>query len=363
MAPLPVRAANNSMAQRMLQGLRAILPATRHHLTPAYPSLTVKGLFRPLPIDELYQLNSVLACESASQSGYFSREGALLRIKPDRETVLVGDLHANTARLDLVLREYGPRLAAGEINLVFLGDIIHPENKQNRSDMRSSLETLNTIIRLKQTFPEQVHLLLGNHDVVDSNNFQMQEAKGNVIQSVFFRIHLSEFFEQLGFSRSDIKRAIAGYQSFLDGCPLAVTIEGYQGSVYAAHAGIVRGGLTRQQLVNARRDPDLFKQLLTNRYIEKKAMAQLKQCGRVGRNYTDSDIDATISGLGLSGGLARTAVILGHSPEKDLGFIYRLLNSKNVFVVHSNVAKNFGVVVVRDGVPRGVRIQTASGQV
>ncbi|MBU0672198.1 MAG: metallophosphoesterase [Candidatus Margulisbacteria bacterium] len=360
MANSNVARTNNTLGQRLINWGRNLLPGTSHRISRAYPKLTVQNLHRPLQMSELYRLNDGLANESSVSSQFFLREGALLRLSADREIVVVGDLHGNANRLDLILREYGPRLAAGEVTLLFLGDIIHPEESANMTEMRSSLETLNTVIRLKNEFPEQVHVLLGNHDVVDRDNFQMNETKRGVMQSIFFQMHLSEFFGELGYSSEDVQRMVAGYQSFFDGCPLAATVEGRRGAAYLAHAAVVKGGVTQQQLVNARSDEGLMRQLLRNRYGSDKVISELRLFGRdssLRKTFSAADIDATIRGLGLMASPANTFIICGHTPEKERGWLYQPVPGKNLHILHSNIPNHFGVVVIKDGMPGGVPLQ------
>ncbi|MBN2057874.1 MAG: metallophosphoesterase [Candidatus Saganbacteria bacterium] len=257
--------------------------------------------------------------------------------------MVIGDLHGNTDRLERILQEFGPRLAAGEISLLFLGDIIHPEGENNLRDMRSSLEALNTIIRLKQLFPDRVNLLLGNHDEIRPNDPNRLIIKHGVMQTMMFNDHLQQFFEDLGYSPQDISRVRAAYQSFFDGCPLAAIVEGSRGSSFLAHSAVIRGGVTQAELVNARTN-GLMQQLIWNSHV-----------ARIGSSdkYTEADVIATIARLGLRGGPANTYLLSGHTPNMDAGWLYRPFNGLNHFILHSNVNNSFGVVILQDGVPAG----------
>jgi hypothetical protein len=291
---------------------------------------------------ELYSLNSQLANEAQRNSTYFSREGALLRLDSGREVVVVGDLHGNVPRLDLLLREFGPRLDAGEISLVFLGDVIHPEGATRAADMRSSIETLNTIIRLKQLFPEQVHLLLGNHDEIVATDPNNLVFKRGVLQTMVFNAALGEVFTQLGFTEVERDKMLAGYQSFFNNCALSGIVEGNKGSVFMAHSAVVQGGTTVNNLINARSN-GLQQQLTWN--------SHKKRSTALGKQYNRQDGLAMISGLGLRGGLNNTYLLSGHTPVEAKGWIYQPHPLLNHLVIHGNIANSFGVVLIRDGHP------------
>lgn len=344
MAPSPVRATNISLGQRVLQGIRRIIPGTRHRIAPSYTSLTVRDLHRPLPINQLVRLGRQLADEVNFRSNNFVRQGALLRLSSERQTIVVGDLHGNANRLDRILREYGPGIASGEVNLVFLGDAIHPEANENLRDMRSSLEVLNAITRLKQSFPEQIHFLLGNHDEIRPLDPNLAIYKKGVLQTIEFQAYLSDFFTNLGYSSQEVNRNLLAYQAFFDNCPVAAIIEGVNGSTYMAHSAVVKGGVTQEQLIAARQDRNILIQLLYNAHTARMG-------NPAGKAYTAADVRATIEGLNLQGGLTRTFVLSGHNPNGS-EWVYKPFNEVNHFILHSNVNNSFGVLEVINGVPQ-----------
>ncbi|TVQ25640.1 MAG: calcineurin [Spirochaetaceae bacterium] len=136
------------------------------------------------------------------------RPGGLVRLHPRMPCVVVPDVHA---RADLVLAvlampEPGgglptgsgcvvDALAAGRVQLVFVGDYVHAEGRARgrwfdafdeyqggfeRHDamdreMAESLNTLEIVARLKAAFPQNVHALKGNHE-----NIANEERDGNM---------------------------------------------------------------------------------------------------------------------------------------------------------------------------------------
>jgi hypothetical protein len=305
--------------------------------------LTVQNLFRPLQIGEFNSLNELLSLESTSASQFFSRQGSLLRLNADKEIIAVGDLHGNTARLDLLLEEYGPRLAAGEVSLVFLGDIIHPEELANIRDMRSSLAALNTVVRLKQLFPEQIHFLRGNHDEIRPIDKNRMIIKRGVLQTEVFINYVSDLFSGLGYSRGEVEQMLAAYQSFFENLPLAAVVEGPEGSTFLAHAAVVRGGISQEEAANAYQDRTLLSQLLNNTW-----KARINQAEPV---YVEADAVAMVQRLALRGGPDRTYLIGAHQPEQESGWIYRMFESVNHFIIHGNVVNSFGVIRIQNGLP------------
>lgn len=73
----------------------------------------------------------------------------------DKNIIVIGDVHGRTSWKRIVERHPGCRF-------VFLGDYCDPYEKMPGEEV---MENLMEIIRLKQARPDEVVLLLGNHDV------------------------------------------------------------------------------------------------------------------------------------------------------------------------------------------------------
>ena len=73
----------------------------------------------------------------------------------EKNIIVIGDVHGRTSWKQIVDKHPGCRL-------VFLGDYCDPYEK---IPGEAVLENLMEIIRLKQAHPDDVILLLGNHDV------------------------------------------------------------------------------------------------------------------------------------------------------------------------------------------------------
>jgi len=107
----------------------------------------------------------------------------LVRLRPDLTTLVIPDLHARRDFLDAVLatpdpqsgQSYGHLLAAGRVQVLCLGDVMHSERRgelwrrgmtdaELREELGESLGTLKRLAELKLAHPEHFHFLRGNHD-------------------------------------------------------------------------------------------------------------------------------------------------------------------------------------------------------
>ncbi|KAG9457527.1 hypothetical protein H6P81_002035 [Aristolochia fimbriata] len=99
-------------------------------------------------------------CYAAEQ--IFMQEPTVLQLKAPVK--VFGDLHGQFGDLMRLFDEYGFPSAAGDITYIdylFLGDYV--DRGQH------SLETITLLLALKIEYPEQVHLIRGNHEAADIN--------------------------------------------------------------------------------------------------------------------------------------------------------------------------------------------------
>lgn len=314
-------------------------------VTPAYPALTVANLCRrvlsfsnPLDLTALLdKVNTLLKGERALNSQVFTRRGALIELKPGEKAVLIGDLHGNVARLDEILRHYGPQLVAGQLSLVFLGDYIHSETAANAGNMAPSFEMLNAIIALKEAFPERVHLLLGNHDCLSRGDGVMVTKRG-VIQGIIFYSDVKESLLKRGLTEAQAREAIEGYQTFFDNLPLALVSRGSRYTTFAAHVPVVVGGAGLAEIAAAREN-GLINQLLWNSFAHANTGP--------GKHFGEAEVRRMSEKLALTRDPQETLLVSGH--VKGTSFCYRPFSGQpNFLVVHSNV-DDFGVVLLING--------------
>ncbi|KAG9128990.1 hypothetical protein Leryth_014772 [Lithospermum erythrorhizon] len=99
-------------------------------------------------------------CESAER--IFSSEPSVLQLKAPIK--IFGDLHGQFGDLMRLFDEYGSPSTAGDIayiDYLFLGDYV--DRGQH------SLETITLLLALKVEYPNNVHLIRGNHEAADIN--------------------------------------------------------------------------------------------------------------------------------------------------------------------------------------------------
>ncbi|PPR80643.1 hypothetical protein GOBAR_AA40071 [Gossypium barbadense] len=99
-------------------------------------------------------------CESAER--IFAAEPTVLQLKAPIK--IFGDLHGQFGDLMRLFDEYGSPSTAGDIayiDYVFLGDYV--DRGQH------SLETISLLLALKIEYPNNVHLIRGNHEAADIN--------------------------------------------------------------------------------------------------------------------------------------------------------------------------------------------------
>uniref|UniRef100_A0A0E0KGU2 Serine/threonine-protein phosphatase n=1 Tax=Oryza punctata TaxID=4537 RepID=A0A0E0KGU2_ORYPU len=99
-------------------------------------------------------------CDSAER--IFSSEPSVLQLKAPVK--IFGDLHGQFGDLMRLFDEYGAPSTAGDIayiDYLFLGDYV--DRGQH------SLETMALLLALKVEYPQNVHLIRGNHEAADIN--------------------------------------------------------------------------------------------------------------------------------------------------------------------------------------------------
>jgi len=376
-------------------------PLLPSQIVPPYEELTVDNLVKMFSLENLKKAVTCLRNEIGGE--YYARPttqldtpGGLVVHNGKRKVVLVGDKHGNEARFDLLLRQLAPRLAAGEIEICFLGDLIHPESKAKIGDMTSSLRMLKAVIMLKKLYPDRVHLTPGNHDIIftrpeilreivalefEQPNATIQQlvdrvvqnvalaesdrpmfngkkdADGkDVLQSMIFLQGLIRELKAAGLDQAAVIDAVTDYQAFYDNCPLAFLVNGPNGATLAMHSipkveemnitlekGLeTRHGLNQSDLINARSNGLMF-QILWNRVTS--------------GEYTAEDITATIDNLARELGIdpAKINVFAAHEYWPGNWWI-QPFDGVNFGIMHGNVDGAYGTMMVVNGKPRVVNI-------
>jgi predicted phosphodiesterase len=216
------------------------------------------------------------------------RAGGLVEIRSKIRPIIAGDLHACTQNLKAILAHGGNerKIKDGSCLLILLGDTVHEDRTGRLKETMSSLEILEYIFGLFKRHGNRIIYLRGNHD-----SFDDRLVKSGIQQGLEFRRFVQR---QRGQDYLDAA------QEFFEALPMFVI-----GPHYAiTHAGPVRGGMDREELINVRRNVDEYMQLMWNRINEFRGTPTLKE-------YDESDIRRTLERLRMP---SKTHFIVGHNP-------------------------------------------------
>ena len=103
------------------------------------------------------------------------REGNLIQLPAEGNLIITGDLHGHCRNFERAVTFAD--LANHPDRHIILQEIIHggPEDSEGGC---LSYKLLFDVVRYKLSFPEQVHIIMGNHDTVFINNSEvMKEGK------------------------------------------------------------------------------------------------------------------------------------------------------------------------------------------
>ncbi len=205
-----------------------------------------------------------------------------------REFIVVGDLHANKKNLKAILQDSKNlyKLRDNKTVMVFLGDIVHDERTGHLDEMESSIEILDIVIHLINKFPQNIVYLLGNHDTLDP-----RLSKSGIQQGLLFHRalieHRGEKYAELVNKLFRLLPVFVKHPYFL-----------------AVHAGPVRGGIGRMELIDIEHYPESKHQLIWNRINETHSTPSMKE-------YSPEDLDALRKALHCP---LNIPIFVGHNP-------------------------------------------------
>ena len=221
------------------------------------------------------------------------RAGGLVELGSAARPVIVGDLHACLENLKLILEhdDNDRKIREGERLLILLGDTVHNDQTGELREMASSLATLEYIFSLFQRYRNRLVYVRGNHDCFDE-----RLVKSGIAQGLEFRRHV---VQERG------EEYAAAVAEFFEALPMFVVGKGF----VITHAGPIRDGAEREELIDIRYNPDEYQQLMWNRINEFGGTSTIKE-------YDGSDIRRSLQKLGLP---AKTHFIVGHNPLWNTG--------------------------------------------
>lgn len=256
------------------------------------------------------------------------RPGGLLDFsKDDRPAIVIGDLHGAVDNLHKIVQHEDnlERIKGGNLRLIIIGDGVHNDQTGQMKEMESSLEVISEIFRLINSYPKNVIYIRGNHDT-----FDQYLAKSAIKQGLEFRLHMeAEWGEE----------HVEAVEEFFESLPMFIIGKGY----VITHAGPIRHGCSRQELIDIKDNQDYYRQLMWNRLHEFRGTPSLKE-------YDESDIRAMLEKLGLAWD---TPFIVGHNPmwhTGDRSGVWRdIIGIKNHIIIYSNLQTNAPYLIIENG--------------
>ena len=256
----------------------------------------LKGTLELTPEESLATLQEVLVDLRRGQyrpSDSDGNPGGLVELPDALTPILVGDLHAQLDNLLKILIEnrFLAEIEAGRACLILMGDLIHREESGHTHEMESSLVITDVVIGLMRAFPGRVLYMRGNHD-----SFSHEVTKDGVLQG---HLWLEHVLEHRG---PDFRKAL---KELYDLLPYVIVCS----DLVVCHAGPPLDAVTRQKLVDVRKDSRLRHQLTWNR---------LRTPNNPG-GYTKRDIKAFKRALDRD---PHDTLVVSHNPQSDDGTLW-----------------------------------------
>ncbi len=153
------------------------------------------------------------------------RAGHTVEITPEMadEVMLSGDLHGHRRNFNAIRKIAD--LGQHPRRHLILQEVCHggPTYPQNGGCMSHTM--LEDVAKLKVQFPEQVHFILGNHELAELTDYPIQKNKQML--NLMFRLGLQQMY---GPATEKVREA---YLPFLRSCPFAVRLPG---GVFVSHS-------------------------------------------------------------------------------------------------------------------------------
>ncbi|MCP3870768.1 MAG: metallophosphoesterase [Gammaproteobacteria bacterium] len=278
------------------------------------------GNIAPLESDKalalIKEVNLILEKDAHRPLDNAGRPGGMVKLPTGSVSYIVGDLHAKTDNLLVVLSQHGylDALDRGNAFLIILGDAVHPEGDSPLDEMESSMLIMDLIFKLKARFPTQVFYIRGNHD-----SFAEEIAKGGIPQGLLWE-------KQLIKSRGE--EYLHEMKRFYSQLPYLVLSD----SFITCHAAAPTSSPTMEMIINIEENTKLVPQLLNNR---------LRRPNRPS-GYTRGDVKKLRKCLGAD---AETPMVVGHTPMSTDDTIWENVDGiENHHILYSSDSHWVGVM-------------------
>lgn len=215
------------------------------------------------------------------------RQGNLIHLPADGSLILTGDIHGHRRNFERIVAFAD--LANNPDRHIVLQEIIHggPEDSQGGC---LSYRLLFDAVRYKLTFPDRVHIIMGNHDTAFINSSEVMKDGKEMNRAM--RLALDREFQKTG---ADIELAI---RQFLFSQPLALRCEN---RIWVSHS------LPGDRFVN-KFDPKILDRRLKVNDVVRPGSAYLLTWGR---KHSQALLDKMAKLFDVD------IFILGHQPQEQ----------------------------------------------
>ncbi|WP_053228407.1 metallophosphoesterase [Spirochaeta cellobiosiphila] len=273
-------------------------------------------------LDKVLELRKALPAKVRPRTAE-NKPGALIDFRGiAKEYFIVGDLHANLHNFKCILEtdDIENKLDQDKAILILVGDVIHDDRTGYLTEMEPSLELLELVLECMVRWPQNFIFLQGNHDT-----FNHLLVKSGIKQAKYF----DEFL--VAHRGEEYRNKV---EELFNTLPLFIMADAF----LCVHAGPVRGGCTRDHLIEIRRyETDAF-QLMWNRINTIGSLANNKE-------YTEDDINKTKELLGVDPDIY---FIVGHNPLYNLGgdesVWFNIMGAKNYIIIYSSVQETCPII-------------------
>ncbi len=277
---------------------------------------------------EIEKIISIVENNPNRLKNAYGDPGGLVDLSKDKkEVIVIGDLHGSIENLKAITEHEGnnKKLKKNTLTMIIIGDGVHNDQVGQMLEMESSLLVLEEVFRLFSKFKDNIIYIRGNHDTFDS-----RLAKSAIKQGLEFKNYL------LKHRGEDYVNTV---NDFFEALPVFIIGNGF----VITHAGPVRHGATKKEIINIVDNPDFYHQLIWNRLHEFRGTPSLKE-------YGEDDIRKMNVKMGLP---EMTPFIVGHNPMWGTGDrtgIWKdIIGIKNHYIIYSNIGTKGPYLLISNG--------------
>ncbi|MEA3452328.1 MAG: metallophosphoesterase, partial [Bacteroidota bacterium] len=226
---------------------------------------------------EIEKIISIVDNNPYRLKNQYGDPGGLIDLSKDkRDVVVIGDLHGSIENLKAIVEhdDNSKKLKKNNLLLIILGDGMHNDQIGQMLEMESSLLVLEEIFKLFSKYKDNIIYIRGNHDTFDS-----RLAKSAIKQGLEFKNYLLEHRGE---------KYVEAVNDFFETLPVYIIGNGF----VITHAGPIRFGATREEIINIVDNSDYYHQLIWNRLHEFRGTPSTKE-------YGESDIRKMNKRMGL----------------------------------------------------------------